>query len=94
MSSKMIPKAYAEEKLGHFCRQNGHLVVVEYSDLPMELQRQVDPTTGKLYFVAGSIAIHLLDRSFVQGMASADGASLPSTAPTRRLLRLMKQATR
>jgi UDP-N-acetylglucosamine/UDP-N-acetylgalactosamine diphosphorylase len=34
MSSKMIPKAYPEEKVGHFCEQNGNLVVVEYSDLP------------------------------------------------------------
>lgn len=75
MSSKMLPKAYAEEKLGHFCLQDGRLVVVEYSDLPMELQRQVD-SEGKLRFIAGSIAIHILDRSFVRGMASGH-ASLP-----------------
>ena len=42
MSSKMVPKAYAEEKLGHFCAQNGQLVVVEYSDLPMAMQRETD----------------------------------------------------
>lgn len=77
MSSKMIPKAYSEEKLGHFCTQNGHLVVVEYSDLPVELQRETDAATGKLRFVAGSIAIHVLDRDFVRGMASQGGASLP-----------------
>lgn len=69
MSSKMIPKAYAEEKVGHFCTQHGRLVVVEYSDLPMELQRQVDPSSGKLRFLAGSIAIHILDRDFVRRMA-------------------------
>ncbi len=74
MSSKMLPKAYAEEKLGHFCTQNGHLVVVEYSDLPMELQRQTD-ANGKLRFIAGSIAIHLLDRDFASRMAA--GGDLP-----------------
>jgi UDP-N-acetylglucosamine/UDP-N-acetylgalactosamine diphosphorylase len=71
MSSKMIPKAYAEEKVGHFCTQNGHSVVVEYSDLPMELQREVDATTGELRFIAGSIAIHILDRDFVRRMAQS-----------------------
>jgi UDP-N-acetylglucosamine/UDP-N-acetylgalactosamine diphosphorylase len=77
MSSKMIPKAYAEEKVGHFCTQNGNLVVVEYSDLPMELQREVDAQSGQLRFIAGSIAIHLLDRDFVRRMASSGGESLP-----------------
>ena len=76
MSSKMVPKAYAEEKLGHFCIQDGRLVVVEYSDLPMELQRQVDSTTGQLRFRAGSIAIHMLDRAFVQRVAQGS-QSLP-----------------
>ncbi len=75
MSSKMIPKAYAEEKLGHFCTQNGRLVVIEYSDLPMPMQRQTD-SSGKLQFLAGSIAIHLLDRDFVRQMASG-AQSLP-----------------
>jgi UDP-N-acetylglucosamine/UDP-N-acetylgalactosamine diphosphorylase len=76
MSSKMIPKAYPEEKLGHFCVQNGRTIVVEYSDLPMELQRQVDPATGRLRFLAGSIAIHVFDRTFIERMAAGAG-SLP-----------------
>jgi UDP-N-acetylglucosamine/UDP-N-acetylgalactosamine diphosphorylase len=77
MSSKMVPKAYAEEKVGHFCMQNGKLVVVEYSDLPMALQRETDPT-GKLRYIAGSIAIHALDREFVRRMATGgQGVALP-----------------
>jgi UDP-N-acetylglucosamine/UDP-N-acetylgalactosamine diphosphorylase len=76
MSSKMIPKAYAEEKLGHFCLLDGRLVVVEYSDLPMEMQQQTDPETGQLKFLAGSIAIHMLGRDFVRRMASGT-QSLP-----------------
>jgi UDP-N-acetylglucosamine/UDP-N-acetylgalactosamine diphosphorylase len=77
MSSKMVPKAYPEEKLGHFCKQNGKLVVVEYSDLPMDLQRQQD-AQGQLRFIAGSIAIHILDTGFIQRMAEGGGgASLP-----------------
>lgn len=73
MSSKMIPKAYPEEKLGHFCLQGGNrLVVVEYSDLPMDRQRERLPD-GRLRFLAGSIAIHVLDREFVRRMAGRGG---------------------
>ena len=68
MSSKMVPKAYAEEKLGHFCERDGRLLVVEYSDLPMEMQKQTLPD-GSLRFNAGSIAIHIIDRDFAERMA-------------------------
>jgi UDP-N-acetylglucosamine/UDP-N-acetylgalactosamine diphosphorylase len=71
MSSKMVTKAYAEEKVGHFCVQNGRLVVVEYSDLPMTMQKETD-AHGQLRYLAGSIAIHVLDREFVRRMASGD----------------------
>ncbi len=70
MTSKMVPKAYPEEKLGHFCAQDGKVVVIEYSDLPMEMQRETD-ASGKLRYIAGSIAIHVLDREFIRRMARA-----------------------
>ena len=74
MSSKMIPKAYPEEKVGHFCRQRGKLLVVEYSDLPMDRQREVDPANGRLRFIAGSVAIHVFSRGFIERMASGADA--------------------
>lgn len=77
MSSKMVPKAYAEEKVGHFCTQNGQTIVVEYSDLPLEMQREKD-ANGGLRYIAGSIAIHILDREFVRRMAAGGaGVALP-----------------
>ena len=77
MSSKMVPKAYAEEKVGHFCTQHGRTIVVEYSDLPMAMQKETD-ANGQLRYNAGSIAIHLLDREFVRRMASGgEDVSLP-----------------
>jgi len=77
MSSKTVPKAYPEEKLGHFCLQGGKLVVIEYSDLPLELQREVG-TDGQLRYRAGSIAIHVLDRDFIRRVTSpGSGSSLP-----------------
>lgn len=73
MSSKMVPKAYAGEKVGHFCAQRGKTVVIEYSDLPKATQEEAD-ASGKLRFVAGSIAIHLLDREFIRRMATGADA--------------------
>lgn len=78
MTSKMIPKAYPEEKVGHFCVLRGKTVVVEYSDLPIALQRERDPLTGELRYPAGSIAIHVLNRDFVRRMArGGSGETMP-----------------
>ncbi len=76
MSSKMAPKAHAGEKVGHFCVQDGRLVVVEYSDLPLAMQRETG-AGGSLRFNAGSIAIHVMDREFARRMAG--GAGKPET---------------
>ena len=77
MSSKMVPKAYAGEKVGHFCEQRGKLVVVEYSDLPLAMQEETDEN-GQLRYLAGSIAIHVLDREFVRRLArGGEGVALP-----------------
>lgn len=77
MSSKMVPKAYAGEKVGHFCLQQGRLVVVEYSDLPMAMQEETD-AAGRLRYLAGSIAIHVLDREFIRRVAKGgEGVALP-----------------
>ena len=77
MSSKMIPKAYPLEKVGHFCMKDGKLCVVEYSDLPKSYQEQRE-AVGRLRFVAGSVAIHILDRGFVERLGGgASGEGLP-----------------
>ncbi len=88
MTSKMVPKAYAEEKVGHFCMQAGRLVVVEYSDLPLAVQRETD-AAGRLRYPAGSIAIHVLDREFVRRMAvGGEGAALPFHRADKKILTL------
>ena len=79
LSSKALPKAYADEKVGIFCEQGDRSVVVEYSDMPDDLMKATD-ATGELVFRAGSIAIHLFDREFVKRMGGGAGdgaASLP-----------------
>jgi UDP-N-acetylglucosamine/UDP-N-acetylgalactosamine diphosphorylase len=76
MSSKMVPKASPEEKVGVFVRAGGRTHVIEYSDLPPELARQRNPG-GALRFVAGSIAVHILSVAFVLRLNTERGFELP-----------------
>ena len=76
MFSKMILKAYLEEKVGVFCTQGEKTLVIEYSDLPEDLMHAKDDS-GQLKFLSGSIAIHVLSRDFIIQMGGGD-ASAPS----------------
>lgn len=78
MSSKMVAKAYAGEKVGHFCMLNDKLTVIEYSDIPYEVAREKDDQ-GELLYKAGSVAIHILDRDFIKrvGSGESDEFKLP-----------------
>lgn len=73
MSSKMVPKASDDEKVGVFAVCDGVLRVLEYSDLPRELST-AKTSDGARKFDAGSIAIHVLSRTFVERL-TADPAS-------------------
>ena len=80
LSSKMVPKAYPLEKVGHFCVQAGRNIVVEYSDMPNEMQEE-KTSDGELRFRAGSVAIHVFDREFI---ARAGGDSAETALPFHR----------
>ena len=67
MSSKMVAKAYPDERVGVFCLRDGGITVVEYSDLPNALAHARDEA-GNLRYRSGSIAIHLLSAQFVERM--------------------------
>ncbi|MEN1705096.1 MAG: UTP--glucose-1-phosphate uridylyltransferase [Planctomycetota bacterium] len=80
LSSKMLPKAYPEEKLGLFATADTphgtRVCVIEYSDMPMELQRETLPD-GRLRFLAGSPAIHVFGRAFVEKVNTDTHFELP-----------------
>lgn len=65
MSFKVIEKLVPDEKLGAVVLADGVPRVIEYSDLPRDLAERRGPEGG-LELWAGSIAIHLLERSFVE----------------------------
>lgn len=69
MSSKVIPKAGDLERVGNFVVGDGKVMVIEYSDLPDELALAKDEQ-GRRKFDAGSIAIHVLSRGFVERLTA------------------------
>jgi UDP-N-acetylglucosamine/UDP-N-acetylgalactosamine diphosphorylase len=75
MSSRTVIKTGPFEKVGNFCLVDGRLTVIEYSDLPGELAQRQNPD-GSLTFKLGSIAIHIINRTFVEKI-NAGGFSLP-----------------
>ncbi len=75
MSSKALIKTGPYEKVGNFCLVDGRLTIIEYSDLPDKLAERQSPD-GSLTFKLGSIAIHIINRAFVERL-NAHGFSLP-----------------
>ena len=73
MSSKMVRKRDAAEKVGVFCHHAGKTIVLEYSDLPKSLSEATD-TSGMLRFAAGSVAIHAISVAFVDRLTQGDFA--------------------
>ena len=76
MSAIMISKTGPFEKLGNFCVSNGKTMIIEYSDLPNNLAEKRNPG-GSLSFIAGSPAIHVISRSFVERLTANGFISLP-----------------
>lgn len=75
MSSKAVIKNAPKEKVGNFCLIDGKMTVIEYSDLPDVLAEKRHPD-GSLVFRLGSIAIHIINRGFVEKL-NAEEFSLP-----------------
>jgi len=89
MSSKALVKTGPKEKVGNFCLLNGKITVIEYSDLPDELAEKQNPD-GSLLFSLGSIAIHIINRSFVKKL-NYKGFSLPLHRAVKKISHIDKQ---
>lgn len=75
MSSKIVRKRSADEKVGVLGLADGVMGCIEYSDLPEELRTATD-AEGNLLFQAGNIANHILNVGFV-GQLTSEGLRLP-----------------
>lgn len=65
VSFKIVEKVDPNERVGVVVEENGIPRVIEYSDLPASLAEQRE-SDGSLALSAGSIAIHLFERSFIE----------------------------
>ena len=83
MSSKVVAKRDADEKVGVLGRADGRLGCIEYSDLPGPLREQRD-AAGELVFRAGNIAVHALERAFVEELTRG-GLQLPWHVARKRM---------
>lgn len=84
MSAKVLPKRDPLEKLGNVCLVDGKVTVIEYSDMPEELATACTED-GHLRFSAGSIAIHVLSRSFVERLTEGGKCVLPYHRAVKRV---------
>ena len=71
MSSKVVEKRSAGEKVGVIGRIDGRMGCIEYSDLPESL-REARDARGKLVFGAGNIALHALALEFVADLTEGE----------------------
>jgi len=69
MASKTIPKSGDLERVGNFVVADGKTQVIEYGDFPDDLAHDRDEQDNRR-FDAGSIAIHVLDRAFVEQLTA------------------------
>jgi UDP-N-acetylglucosamine/UDP-N-acetylgalactosamine diphosphorylase len=73
LTTQVVKKRFATEKVGNVVMVDGKVQIIEYSDLPEAAAEQVD-AAGQLKLWAGNIAIHVFDRSFLESVvASAEG---------------------
>ncbi len=74
LSTKVVAKRSAEEKMGVLVDVDGRTQIIEYSDMPDDVKQQTE--NGGLRFWAGNTAMHVFSRSFLERLLE-DDLSLP-----------------
>jgi UDP-N-acetylglucosamine/UDP-N-acetylgalactosamine diphosphorylase len=72
VSSKVVPKEGPTDKLGNVVVVDGRCTIIEYSDLPEALSQKKNDD-GRLYFSAGSPAIHVFSVEFLERVTGHGG---------------------
>jgi UDP-N-acetylglucosamine/UDP-N-acetylgalactosamine diphosphorylase len=68
MTTQVVSKRFAKEKVGNVVSIGGRTHIIEYSDLPDDIALKTNPD-GSLRLWAGNIAVHVIDRAFLQKSA-------------------------
>ncbi len=73
MTTQVVKKRFALEKVGNVVSIDGKIQIIEYSDLPAKYAEQTNPD-GSLKLWAGNIAVHVFDVAFIRRVVKfADG---------------------
>ncbi len=73
LTTQVVKKRFAKEKVGNVVSVDGKVQIIEYSDLPDDVAEKTT-AGGELKLWAGNIAIHVFDLAFLQRVSSqADG---------------------
>ncbi len=81
MTTQVVQKRFATERVGNVVSIDDRTQIIEYSDLPASVAEQTNPD-GSLKLWAGNIAVHVLDRSFLQECCES-----PDALPYHRALK-------
>jgi UDP-N-acetylglucosamine/UDP-N-acetylgalactosamine diphosphorylase len=65
LTSQVIRKTKPLDKVGNVVEADGHLSVIEYSDLPENVAVKTNPD-GSMKIWAGSIAVHIFNTAFLE----------------------------
>ncbi|MEI6126988.1 MAG: UTP--glucose-1-phosphate uridylyltransferase, partial [Pseudomonadota bacterium] len=84
MSTKVVRKTDPGEKVGVIGRINGKLGCIEYSELTPEQVQERTPD-GRLRFSSGNIAIHMINRSFVEKLTTSPDFHLPYHSAVKQI---------
>jgi UDP-N-acetylglucosamine/UDP-N-acetylgalactosamine diphosphorylase len=84
MSCKAIRRIDPTEKVGVFAEAEGHLRVIEYTELGAQ-ERDLRGADGKLSFWAGNSAIHVFNTDFVRRLAGQASELLPLHASAKKI---------
>lgn len=73
VSTKVVAKRFAEEKMGVAVSMDGVSKIIEYSDLPAEIAAKTD-ARGRILLWAGNTAIHVFQFEFLKKFATGGEA--------------------
>ena len=89
LTTQVVKKRFAKEKVGNVVSIDGKVGIIEYSDLPDSVAEQTNDQ-GQLKLWAGNIAIHVFDLEFLKGITRSQ-LGLPFHRALKKVVHVNEQ---